>query len=110
MALPCIPLISLQSQEQLEWVVGISISSNALSSSYPSTAMTGTERSKMCFAVGLTLFPGEKALRCCGVGPATPGHESCDSKYHSFPRNFATEMRRICGNGTQGDFRQPALS
>lgn len=65
---------------------------------------------RMCFAVGLTLFPAEKALRCCGVGPSTPGHESCDSKYHSFPRNFATEMRRICGNGTQGDFRQPALS
>ena len=65
---------------------------------------------RMCFAVGLTLFPGEKALCCCGVGSSTPGHERIDSKYHAFPRNFANEMRRICGNGTQGDFRQPALS
>ena len=65
---------------------------------------------RMCFAVGLTLFPAEKALRCCGVGQSTPGHESCDSKYHSFPKNFAAEMRRIGGNKGPGDFRQPALS
>ena len=65
---------------------------------------------RMCFVVGLTLFPAETALRCCGVGPSTLGHESCDSKYHAFPKNFASEMRRIGGNGALGDFCQPALS
>ena len=64
----------------------------------------------MCFAVDLTLFPVEKALRCCGVGPSTPGHASCDSKYHPFPRNSTSKMRRIGGNGAPGNFRQPALS
>ena len=59
---------------------------------------------RMCFSFGLTLFPGEKALRCCCMGENTPGHEGCDSKYHSFPKNFASEMRRICENS---DFRQP---
>ena len=59
---------------------------------------------RMCFSFGLTLFPGEKALRCCCMGVNTPGHEGCDSKYHSFPKNFASEMRRICENS---DFRQP---
>ena len=65
---------------------------------------------RMCFVVGLTLFPAEKALRCCGVGPSTPGHERGDSKYYAFPRNFASERRRIGGNGAPGDFCQPTLS
>jgi hypothetical protein len=64
--------------------------------------------SRMCFPVGLTLFQGNRALRCCGL-EKTPGHEGLHSKYHSFPDGWANEMRSSLSNN-QGNFRQPALS
>jgi hypothetical protein len=64
--------------------------------------------SRMCFPVGLTLFQGTRALRCCGL-EKTPGYEGLHSKYHSFPDGWANEMRSSLSNN-QGNFRQPALS
>ena len=64
--------------------------------------------SRMCFPVGLTLFQGNRALRCCGL-EKTPGHKGLHSKFHSFPDGWANEMRGSLSND-QGFFRQPALS
>jgi hypothetical protein len=64
--------------------------------------------SRMCFPVGLTLFQGSKALRCCGLAK-TPGHESMHSKFHAFPDGWANEMRSAQSNN-RGNFRQPAPS
>ena len=53
--------------------------------------------SRMCFPVGLTLFNGAKALRCCGL-VNTPGHKGLHSEFHSFPGGCANGMRSTLTN------------